>query len=88
LEWIFCIRGTARAAVAGMMIMVMCGGQKLNVKNSNNPSGYEEYPQYNSDFDPNNLFSFTQAGFTDQSHYKPLPGITRGKDNLKKFPGQ
>ena len=46
---------------------------------------HHEYPQYNSPYDPDNLFSFTQAGYTDQSHYKPLPGITRGKDNLKNF---
>ena len=30
-------------------------------------------------------FFFHQQGYTDQSHYKPLPGITRGKDNLKNF---
>jgi len=60
-------------------------GPKLNVKNSSNPSGYEEYPQYNSPYDPNTLYTFTQAGFSDQSHYKPLPAITRGKDNLKNF---
>src|SRR2546423_2035732 len=60
-------------------------GPKLNVKNTSNSSGFEEYPQYNSPYDPNSLFSFTQAGFTDQSHYKPLPGITRGKNNLKNF---
>jgi TonB-linked SusC/RagA family outer membrane protein len=60
-------------------------GPKLNVPNSSNPSGFEEYPQYNSPYDPDNLYSFTQAGYTDQSHYKPLPGITRGKNNLKNF---
>jgi len=60
-------------------------GPKLNVKNSNNPSGFEEYPQYNSPYDPNTLYPFSQAGYNDESHYKPLPGITRGKDNLKNF---
>lgn len=60
-------------------------GPKLNVKNAANASGFEEYPQYNSPYDPNTLYNFTQAGFSDQSHYKPLPGITRGKDNLKNF---
>ena len=60
-------------------------GPKLNVPNSSTPSGFEEYPQYNSPFDPNTLFPFTQAGFTDQSNYKPLPGVTRGKNNLKNF---
>jgi TonB-linked SusC/RagA family outer membrane protein len=60
-------------------------GPKLNVKNPANPSGFEEYPQYNSPYDPNQLYSFTQAGYTDVSHYKPLPWITRGKNNLKNF---
>lgn len=60
-------------------------GPKLNVPNSNNASGFEEYPQYNSPYDPNNLYTFTQAGYTGQSHYKPIPGITRGKNNLKNF---
>ena len=60
-------------------------GPKLNVKNSSTASGYEEYPQYNSPYDPNTLYDFTQQGYTDQSHYKPLPAITRGKDNLKNF---
>ena len=60
-------------------------GPKLNVKNTNNPSGYEEYPQYNSPFDPDSLFEFTQNGYTDYSHYKPLPWITRGQNNLKNF---
>ncbi|MGZ8536916.1 MAG: SusC/RagA family TonB-linked outer membrane protein [Flavisolibacter sp.] len=60
-------------------------GPKLNVKNTSTTSGFNEYPQYNSPYDPNTLYDFTQAGFTDQSHYKPLPGITRGKDNLSNF---
>lgn len=60
-------------------------GPKLNVKNTANPSGFEEWPQYNSPYDPNTFFPFTQQGYNDQSHYKALPGITRGKDNLKNF---
>ncbi|MBI1782198.1 MAG: SusC/RagA family TonB-linked outer membrane protein [Sphingobacteriales bacterium] len=60
-------------------------GPKLNVKNSANPSGYEEYPQYNSPYDPNNTYPFTQGGYSDVSHYKPLPWISRGKNNLKNF---
>jgi len=60
-------------------------GPKLDVLNSANASGFEEYPQYNSPYDPNTLFTFTQAGYTDQSHYKPIPWISRGKDNLKNF---
>lgn len=60
-------------------------GPKLDVKNSANASGYEEYPQYNSPYDPNNTYSFSQGGYTDVSNYKPLPGLSRGKDNLKNF---
>ncbi|WP_338875298.1 SusC/RagA family TonB-linked outer membrane protein [Spirosoma sp. SC4-14] len=60
-------------------------GPKLNVKNPGTASGYEEYPQYNSPYNPNELYTFTQAGYTDQSHYKPLPWITRGKNNLTNF---
>jgi len=60
-------------------------GPKLNVKNAANPSGFEEYPQYNSLYNPDSLFVFTQNGFTDYSHYQPLPWITRGQDNLKNF---
>jgi len=60
-------------------------GPKLNVKDNSTESGYAEYPQYNSPYDPDNLYEFTQAGYTDYSHYKPLPGITRGANNLKNF---
>jgi TonB-linked SusC/RagA family outer membrane protein len=60
-------------------------GPKLNVPNSSTPSGFNEYPQYNSPYDPNQTFPFSQAGYDDESHYKPLPGITRGRDNLKNF---
>lgn len=60
-------------------------GPKLDVSNSANASGYEEYPQYNSLYDPVNTFEFLQAGYTDYSHYKPMPWISRGKDNLKNF---
>ena len=35
-------------------------GPKLNVKNSSTASGYDEYPQYNSPYDPNTLYDFTQ----------------------------
>ncbi|HEV7621088.1 MAG TPA: TonB-dependent receptor plug domain-containing protein, partial [Flavisolibacter sp.] len=60
-------------------------GPKLNVKNSANASGYEEYPQYNSPYDPNQLYAFTQGGYTDYSHYKPLPWISKGQNNLGNF---
>ncbi len=60
-------------------------GPKLNVKDAGTPSGYAEYPQYNSPFNPDSLYSFTQNGVTGQSHYKPLPFISRGTNNLKNF---
>lgn len=60
-------------------------GPKLNQKDPSTPSGYVEVPQYNSPYDPNQLYSFTQAGYTDQSHYKPIPFITRGSNNLANF---
>ena len=60
-------------------------GPKLNVRNAANASGFEEYPQYNSPYDPNTWYEFKQNGYTDYSHYKPLPWITRGQDNLKNF---
>ena len=60
-------------------------GPKLNVPNPNTASGYNEYPQYNSEYDPDNTYPFSQGGFDDVSNYKPLPGVSRGKDNLKNF---
>jgi TonB-linked SusC/RagA family outer membrane protein len=60
-------------------------GPKLNVKNPANASGFEEYPQYNSPYDPNTLYPFTQNGYTDYSNYKPLPWVSRGQNNLKNF---
>jgi TonB-linked SusC/RagA family outer membrane protein len=60
-------------------------GPKLNVRDNSTESGFAEYPQYNSPYDPDKYFTFSQAGYTDQSHYKPLPGITRGANNLKNF---
>lgn len=60
-------------------------GPKLNQKDPTTTSGYMEVPQYNSPYDPNQLFEFRQAGFTDYSHYKPMPWITRGKNNLTNF---
>ena len=60
-------------------------GPKLNVKNPANPSGFEEYPQYNSPYNADSLYAFTQNGYTDYSHYKPMPWITKGQNNLKNF---
>lgn len=61
-------------------------GPKLNQKDASTASGYVEVPQYNSPYDPNTYYSFTESGYTDQSHYKPIPLITRGGgNNLKNF---
>ena len=60
-------------------------GPKLNQKDSSTASGFMEFPQYNSPYDANQLFEFHQNGYTDFSHYKPIPWITRSTSNLKKF---
>lgn len=60
-------------------------GPKLNQPDPSTPSGFVEIPQYNSPYDPNQLYAFTQNGYTDYSHYKPMPWISKGKDNLKNF---
>lgn len=59
-------------------------GPKLNQKASTS-SGFLEVPQYNSPFDADNLFTFEENGITGQSHYKPMPLITRNQNNLKSF---
>lgn len=60
-------------------------GPKLNQKDPSTPSGYVEIPQYNSPYDANQLYTFTEGGVTGQSNYKPMPWITRGQNNLKDF---
>ncbi len=60
-------------------------GPKLNQKDPSTASGYMEVPQYNSPYDPNQLYTFSEAGYTGQSHYKPMPFITKGQNNLKNF---
>jgi len=60
-------------------------GPKLDVPDPSTPSGFTEYPQYNSEYDPNQLFEFTQQGFTDYSHYKPMAWRSKGTNNLKNF---
>ncbi len=60
-------------------------GPKLNQKDPSTASGYMEVPQYNSPYDPSQLYTFTQNGYTDQSHYKPMPWITRSQSNLSTF---
>lgn len=60
-------------------------GPKLNQKDATTESGWMEVPQYNSPYEPNTNFSFTQNGSTGTSNYKPIPWISRGQDNLKNF---
>ncbi len=60
-------------------------GPKLNQKDPSTASGWYEVPQYNSPYDPNVWYTFTQNGYTGQSHYKPIPWVTRSQSNLKKF---
>lgn len=60
-------------------------GPKLNVPDPTTQSGFTEYPQYNSPYDPNQWFEFKQRGYTDYSHYKPMPWVSKGKNNLKNF---
>lgn len=60
-------------------------GPKLNQKDPTTASGYTEAPQYNSPYDPNQLYEFHQGGYTDVSHYKPMPLLSKGKNNLTNF---
>ncbi|MFC0774931.1 SusC/RagA family TonB-linked outer membrane protein [Terrimonas alba] len=60
-------------------------GPKLNQPDPTTASGFMEVPQYNSPYDPNQLFEFKQNGYTDYSHYKPMPWVTKGQNNLKNF---
>jgi len=60
-------------------------GPKLNQKDPTSKSGWLELPQYNSPYDPTQLFEFKEDGYTDYSHYKPIPWITRSSDNLSSF---
>lgn len=60
-------------------------GPKLNNPNSTTESGFDEFPQYNSPYDAGTWYEFTQNGYTDYSHYKPIPWISRGQNNLKNF---
>jgi TonB-linked SusC/RagA family outer membrane protein len=60
-------------------------GPKLNQKDPSTASGYMEVPQYNSPYDPNQLYTFAQNGYTGQSHYKPMPWVTKSQSNLANF---
>lgn len=60
-------------------------GPKLDVPDPSTESGYAEYPQWNSEYDPNQTFPFSQGGYDDVSHYKPRAWRSRGVNNLKNF---
>ncbi len=60
-------------------------GPKLDVPDASTPSGFTEYPQYNSEYDPDTWFEFNQQGYTDYSHYKPMAWRSKGVNNLKNF---
>ena len=63
-------------------------GPKLNQKDPSTASGYLELPQYNSPYDPNVTYTYNLGnGTTATSHYKPLPWISRGADNVANFFG-
>ena len=63
-------------------------GPKLNVKNTANPSGFEEYPQYNSPYDPNQLFAFTQSRFYRLQPLQTDAMGEQGKRQPEKFSQQ
>lgn len=61
-------------------------GPKLDQKDPGTESGYVELPQYNSPYDPDQTYTVSyQDGSTYSGHYKPLPWISRGSNNIKNF---
>jgi len=61
-------------------------GPALNQKDPNTASGYLELPQYNSPYNPNVTYTYDLGnGTTATSHYKPLPWISRGANNVANF---
>ncbi|MHB8206058.1 SusC/RagA family TonB-linked outer membrane protein [Mucilaginibacter sp.] len=61
-------------------------GPALNQKDPNTASGYLELPQYNSPYNPNVTYTYDLGnGTTATSHYKPLPWISRGANNIANF---
>lgn len=61
-------------------------GPKLNQKVAGTPSGYLELPQYNSPYNPNQLYTVTLPnGQSVSSHYQPIPWISRGANNITNF---
>ncbi len=61
-------------------------GPKLNQKVAGTASGYLELPQYNSPYNPNQLYTVTLPnGQQVSSHYQPIPWVSRGANNIKNF---
>lgn len=61
-------------------------GPALNQKDPSTASGYLELPQYNSPYNPNVTYTYNLGnGTTATSHYKPLPWISRGANNIANF---
>jgi len=61
-------------------------GPALNQKDPNTASGYLELPQFNSPYNPNVTYTYDLGnGTTATSHYKPLPWISRGANNIDNF---
>ena len=50
-----------------------------------NPSGFEEYPQYNSPYDPNSFFISHRLDLQIRVIINQCHGSARGKNNLKNF---
>jgi TonB-linked SusC/RagA family outer membrane protein len=61
-------------------------GPALNQKDPNTASGYLELPQYDSPYNPNVTYTYDLGnGTTATTHYKPLPWISRGANNIANF---
>lgn len=42
-------------------------------------------PQFDGEYNPTQYYDYTLGGVTHQSHIKPTPWVSRGKDNLQNF---
>lgn len=61
-------------------------GPALNQKDPSTASGYLELPQFNSPYNPNVTYTYNLGnGTTATSHYKPIPWISRGANNVANF---
>ncbi|WP_346237869.1 SusC/RagA family TonB-linked outer membrane protein [Niabella insulamsoli] len=61
-------------------------GPKLDQKDPNTASGFVELPQYNSPYTPDQSYTVTfPDGTSTTGNYKPIPWVSRGKDNIRNF---